>query len=281
VRVHRLVLAAVATVVLCGRADAQQRPLATEDPEVVGAGRLLIEGGLDVSHSQHYPVSGLQGNLLRLPVVGVSVGVSSMAEIQIDGGWFNRLSITRREPAALSSLLTAAGDSTHDVEDIVIGSKIRLWREAPAHPSFGFRFATRLPNARNESGLGLDTTDFFASLLVAKTVQSIRVVGNVGVGILGDPTEGHRQNDVVTYGASVARALTNRSEVVGELNGRRSRSGVPYPGTESRGLLNLGGRYTRGPVRLDAGLFVGLTDVDPKIGVSAGFTYVFHAFEVP
>ena len=31
-------------------------------------------------------------------------------------------------------------------------------------------------------------TDFFASLLVAKTIQSIRVVGNAGVAILGDPT---------------------------------------------------------------------------------------------
>ena len=55
------------------------------------------------------------------------------------------------------------------------------------------RFATRLPNASNESGLGLDTTDFFVSGLFGKTVQSIRFVGNVGLGILADPVRGDRR----------------------------------------------------------------------------------------
>jgi hypothetical protein len=182
----------------------------------------------------------------------------------------------------LSNLLTVTGNSTHDVEDFVVGTKIRLLPEAAKHPAFGLRFATRLPNAENESGLGLDTTDFFASLLAAKTVRSIRVVGNIGLAILGDPTEGHRQNDLLTYGASFARALTDRAELVGELNGRVStRKGDAYPGTESRGLLNLGGRYTRGSVRLDAAVFIGLTPIDPTIGFTTGFTYVFNAFQIP
>ena len=94
--------------------------------------------------------------------------------------------------------------------------------EAAGRPALGIRFATKLPNASNESGLGLDTTDFYVSLLGAKTVQSIRVVGNLGVGILADPTNGHRQNDVLTYGLSFARAMTQAAEIVGELNGRLS-----------------------------------------------------------
>ena len=64
-------------------------------------------------------------------------------------------------------------------DDIVIGTKIRLAGETAHRPAFGFRFATKLPNASNESGLGLDTTDFFASTLVAKTIRSVRVVGNL------------------------------------------------------------------------------------------------------
>ena len=32
------------------RASAQQRPLVTEDPEPIGAGRVLIEGGIDYAH---------------------------------------------------------------------------------------------------------------------------------------------------------------------------------------------------------------------------------------
>jgi len=278
----RLIFAVTVLVslVIGGSANAQQRPLVTEDPEVIGAGRLLIEGGLDYSQDMEYTVSGLQGNLLRVPVIGVSVGISSIAELQIDGGFFNRLSITDRRTAALSSLVDATGDHTHDVEDIVIGTKIRLIGESAKHPAFGFRFATRLPNASNESGLGLDTTDFYASILGGKTVRSIRVAANAGIAFLSDPTEGHRQNDVLTYGASVARAVTDRSEFVGEVNGRFARK-VPYPGTESRSRLNLGARYTRGSIRFDGGLFIGLTSIDPTIGFTTGFTYVFHAFNVP
>jgi hypothetical protein len=254
----------------------------TEDPEPIGAGRVLIEGGFDFSIDQPYPVSGLEGNLWRAPLVGVSVGISPIAEIQIDGGFYNRLAIDRRSAAPLAGLVTATGDTTTDVEDLVVATKIRLLAEGAGRPAFAIRFATRLPNAGNESGLGLDTTDFSASLLSAKTVQSVRIVGNIGFGILSDPTVGDRQNDVLTYGASFARALNDRAELVGELSGRLStRSGDPFPGTESRGLLNLGGRYTRGSVRLDGGMFLGLTSVDPTIGFSAGFTYVFTAFSIP
>jgi hypothetical protein len=281
-RIVRLLFAAVLFASTSSLAFAQQRPLVTEDPEPVGAGRVLIEGGFDFSHDVVYPASGHEGNLWRVPTLGISVGISSIAEFQLDGGLYNHLSITDRNAAPLSDLVTATGDSTHDVEDIVVGTKIRLYPEGANHPSFAFRFATKLPNAENESGLGLDTTDFYSSLLLAKTVQSIRVVGNIGLGILSDPTEGHRQNDVLTYGLSFARALTDRGEVVGELNGRAStRSGDPFPGTESRGRLTIGGRYTRGPIRFDAGAFVGLTSVDPTVGFTGGFTYVFHGFNVP
>jgi hypothetical protein len=270
-------------IALAAPVAAQQRPLATQDPEPIGSGRVLIEGGIDYGHNQEYPASGLKGNLWRIPSAGVSIGISSIAELQIDGGPYDTLDITeRRADARLASLVTATGTTTHDVEDLVIGTKIRLLAEQSGRPAIGFRFATKLPSASNESGLGLGTTDFFASLLAAKTVESIRVVGNVGVGILGDPTDGTRQNDVVTYGLSVARATTQQAEVVAEVNGRIStRSGGPPPGTESRGLVKFGARYTRGPVRFDAAMFFGLTSVDPTIGLTAGFTYVFTAVGTP
>lgn len=277
------VLFVIALVVLPARpSEAQQRPLVTEDPETIGAGRLLIEGGVDYAHDQQYPVSGLKGNLWRIPTLGVSVGISSIAELQFDGGPFDSLTITERRAAPLASELTVTGDTTHDAADIVIGTKVRLLSETAGRPAFGIRFATRLPNASNENGLGIDTTDFFASLLAAKTVQSVRVVGNLGVGILPDPINGHRQNDVMTYGVSFARALTAQAELVGELNGRFStRSGGPLPGSEDRGILKLGGRYTRGTVRLDGGVYFGLTTADPTIGFTAGATYVFNAFRLP
>jgi len=264
-------------------AMAQQRPLLTEDPEPIGAGRILLEGGLNLAHDEHYPVSGLEGNLVSIPTIGVSVGLSSIAEFQIDGGLHDRLHITNRNPGApLAPLVTSTGDVTTDVEDIVVATKIRVVGETPSRPALGLRFATKLPNATNESGLGLDTMDFYVSALGAKTVQSVRIVGNLGAGILSDPIVGNRQNDVLTYGVSFARAVTQAAEIVGEVNGRVStRSGVAFPGTETRGILKVGGRYTRGSARLDAGLFFGLTSVDATVGFTVGVTYVFNAFTVP
>ncbi len=263
-------------------AFAQQRPLVTEDPETIGAGRLLLEGGIEYSHDAIYPVSGLDGNLLRLPLLGVSIGVSSIAEIQIDQASFSRLRIEGRQTAPLSTLVTATGSSTSDADDLLIGTKIRIAEETSSRPAFGFRFATKLPNAGNESGLGLDTTDFLASVLVGKTTRSVRIVGNIGLGILGDPTNGNRQNDVITYGLSFARALTNAAEVVGEANGRaNTRSGGPLPGTESRSIVRIGLRYTKGGWRGDGAVLLGATSNDPGIGVTAGFTYAFTAFQVP
>jgi hypothetical protein len=259
-------------------AFAQQRPLVTEDPETIGLGLVLLEGGLDYQRSVSYPVSGLEGDLWRLPTLGVSFGISSIAELQIDGGLYNRLSVKSRKTAPLSNLLDFTGDRTSDVEDITIATKIRVAAEKAGRPAVGVRFATRLPNASNESGLGLDTTDFYASVLVGKTVQSVRVVGNAGLGILGEPTNGNSQNDVFTYGISFARAVREGIEVVGEINGRLdTRQGDPPPGTESRGAFRVGGRITRGTVRLDGGIILGLTSRDPSVGLTAGLTWVFRA----
>jgi hypothetical protein len=261
---------------------AQQRPLVTEDPETIGAGRVLIEAGIDYARDVEYPVSGLEGHLRRFPLIGISIGIGSVGEVQIDGGLYNHLSITDRNPAPLSHMLTVTGDSTSSIEDMVIGTKVRLLSEGVSRPSFALRSATRVPNAGNEKGLGLDTMDFYSTVLVAKTVQSVRIVGNVGLGILGDPTRGDRQNDVILYGLSFARAITPAAEVVGELNGRKdTREGEPPPGTESRGMARFGGRYTIGSWRGDAAVMFGITSNDPTVGFAGGFTYVFTAVSTP
>jgi hypothetical protein len=246
---------------LTGTALAQQRPLVTEDPETVGGGRVLIEAGLDLQRDVFFPVSGLRGNRVVLPTVSVSVGLSSIAELQIDGALYQRLDITERRPAPLSGLLNFTGDRTTDVDDFIIATKLRLVGESGSRPAIGLRLATKLPNASNEAGLGTDLTDFFASLLFAKTVQSVRIVGNGGLAILGDPTSAiPEQNDLLTFGLSVARAMTDSAELVGEVNGRLNvGTDSPDPGAENRAVMRLGGRYTRGAVRVDAAVMLGMT----------------------
>jgi hypothetical protein len=281
---NRLATTVIVGICVLGtpRAWAQQRPLVTEDPETLGAGQMLIEAGFDYGRDVLFPVSGLEGHLLRIGLVGVSFGVSSIAEVQVDGGIVNHLSITEQRPAPLASMLDIDGDSTNDVEDIVIATKVRILGERPGRTALGIRFATRLPNASNESGLGLDTTDFYASLLVGKTVESVRIVGNGGIAILTDPARGDRQNDVVTYGVSIARAIAQGVELVGEINGRfDTREGDAFPGTENKSAMRLGSRYTRGPVRIDGAVIIGMTPRDPSFGFTGGLTYVFNAFQVP
>ena len=267
---------------LAAPALAQQRPLQTEDPETIGSGRILIEAGIDYNRDVYNPVSGLRGNLLTFPTLGVSLGVSSIAEIQMHIGGYQQLKITDRVPTApFAHLLLLDGDTTDDLEDMHVGAKVRLLSETASRPSLATRLSTRLPNAGNESGLGKDMQDFETSVLLAKTIQSVRVVGNLGLLMLGNPTRPAAQDDLLFYNLSVARAISEAAEVVGEFVGRANFARTTTLGAEDRGLLRFGARYTHAGVRLDGGILLGLSPRDPEIGFTAGFTWVFNAVTIP
>jgi hypothetical protein len=254
---------------------AQQRPLVTEDPETVGINRVLVEAGLEVDKDQLYSAYGVKGDTVHGPTFGVSVGVGPATEIQVDGGLFQRLTVTERQPARLSPVLDFTGTHTSTLEDFTVATKIRLTSESESRPAVGLRFGTKLPTAKREHAMGLGTTDFFASFLIAKTVQSVRTVGNLSFLVLGNPQGAQESVHGLGYGVSIARALTNELEVVGEVNGRMNPWGDATPvGLESRGAFRLAGRYTYKLFRIDLGLLVGMTARDPSFGISAGATYV-------
>jgi hypothetical protein len=261
-------------VILSGNAHAQQRPLVTEDPETIGAGRILLEGGFSFETDQAFPVGVVEGDVTRLASFGVSVGISPIAEIQIDGGLLQRLDVTARA-MPVGPLPFEVPARTSGVEDFIVATKIRLAPEGASRPAFGLRFGTKLPTASPEKGIGLGTTDFFATFLMAKTVQSVRTVGNVGLIVLGNPVTPRDPATALGFGLSVARALTNEFEVVGEINGRLTPFEKIVPiGLESRGVMRLAGRYTYRMLRLDFGLLAGITKRDPSFGISGGATYV-------
>ncbi len=251
---------------------AQQRPLVTEDPLTIGAGRLLIEAGVESGANVDYPVSGLTGDRLSIPI-GVSFGLGDVAELQIDGG-YNWLDVERRRDAPLSGRVDPR-DRTGDVHDLVIATKVTVVREGDRRPAFGLRLATQLPNASNESGLGLDSMTFIGTLLAGKTTGSTRIVGNAGIAIMSDVTEGSIQQDAFVGSVSVARALNNVVEVVGELAMQRVLfADEPPVGAEPRGALRGGFRLTRSGWRADAGIVLGLTRQDPDYGFMAGLTWI-------
>jgi hypothetical protein len=281
-RLSDLLLFVICHSLLVTPAFAQQRPLQTEDPETIGSGRILIEAGIDYNRDVYYPVSGLRGNLFSVPTLGVSLGVSSIAEIQMQIGGYQRLTITDQVARApLAQFLQLDGDTTDDLEDMHVGAKVRLVSETANRPSIASRFSTRLPNAGNESGLGKDMQDFETSILLAKTIRSVRVVGNVGLLMLGNPTQPAAQDDLLFYNLSVARAVSQAAEVVGEFVGRANFANTTTPGAEDRGLLRFGARYTQAGVRLDGAILFGLSPRDPEIGFTAGFTWVFNAVTIP
>jgi hypothetical protein len=252
---------------------AQQRPLTTEDPETIGAGRFLLEGGLETGQDARYPLSGLRGDRFAMPL-GVSFGLGSIAELQLDGGytWFG---IDSRGAAPLADRVPADATRTHDLIDLVVATKIRLTSEAGRRPAVGVRFATRLPNASNESGLGLDTTDFSFALLSGKTVGPVRVVANAGLAILSDPLVGTIQHDAFLGGVSIARAISKGLEVAGEIGGQKVLfADLPPIGAEPLGEVRAVVRYTRGRTRVDGGILFGLTERSPDFGVMAGVTIV-------
>jgi hypothetical protein len=278
----RLIAAIVACLAITSIAAAQQRPLVTEDPETIGAGRVLFEFGVDYAKKQEFPVSGLTGDVWTVPNIGFSFGISSIAEIQIDGSPYQRLDISRREEAPLSDRVTATSNITEGVGNLVIGTKLRLMAESDARPSIGIRLATKLPNSSSESGLEPDVLNFYASVLGGKTVRSTRYVLNVGLGIFGDPTVGDRQSDLMIYGLSIAQAMGRGFELVAEGNGRLRLNGEdPDPNGENRLVFRGGARYTFGPGRIDAAAILGGTDADPNIGFTIGYTHVFNSFTVP
>ena len=271
-----VIFGCVLCVSVSGAAHAQQRPLVTEDPETIGTGRILLEGGFSLDTDQAFPANAIEGDVARLASFGVSVGLSPTAEIQIDGGLLQRLNVTARTVLPVGRTVPfEIAPRTSGVEDFIVATKIRLAPEGTSRPAVGVRFGTKLPTASPEKGIGLGTTDFFASLLLAKTVQSVRTVGNVGLIVLGNPETPRDPATTLGFGLSIARALTNEFEVVGEINGQLTpfEKIVPF-GLESRSVMRLAGRYTYSMFRLDFGLLAGITKRDPSFGISGGATYV-------
>ena len=268
-----------AIVVAAGRtAYAQQRPLVTEDPETIGAGQVLLEGGFSMDFDQANYVNGLEGDITRFASFGVSIGVGTVAEVQVDGGIVQRLEVTRRLPNAPLENVTLflPGDTATSFEDLIVATKVRVASETDSRPAIGLRFGTKLPTAAPDKGIGLGTTDFLASFLLAKTVRSVRTVGNAGLIVLGNPLDAQQSASTFGFGLSVARAVTNAFELVGEINGRLSppfEEDVPE-GLKGRAAMRFAGRYTYAMLRLDFGVLAGITTRDPNFGFSAGATYV-------
>jgi hypothetical protein len=65
-------------------AAAQQRPLLTEDVDIVETGRIRLQAGADFFQNQRFGLSGLRGDLFRPVVLGVHFGLNSNVGFSVE-----------------------------------------------------------------------------------------------------------------------------------------------------------------------------------------------------
>jgi hypothetical protein len=262
---NRVSIAATAVLlqifVTVSAAQAQQRPLLTEDPRTIAEGAVVSEFGFAYSHRTRFPVSGLGGNQFSFLVNGLNIGLGSRAEFQIAGVAHNFVWIREN-----------GSGRRNDWGDFSLSTKMKIVEEARYRPVISFRPTIVLPNTNNEKGLGTDGTHFFGNILAGKTVRGAFVFGNIGLGILDDSVTAAAQQDVLTYGIAVWVPATSRLSVVSEWNGVHNPQVSPSPGGESRGQVRFGIQLKAAGLRWDVGATAGTTRFDHKAGIVAGFT---------
>jgi len=271
------VAAAILAVTCFNSADGQQRPLITEDVDIIPPGSLRIEAGVDFMQKARFPVSALNGDLTRVGVLGISIGLAPNVEVQVEGVAQNFLSINSRGASTIPLSLAAGANSTHDTGDFTLWTKIKLRNETAHLPSLGFRFGVQLPNSNQASGIGLNQTNAYGQILFGKKFgQNARVntFGNIGIGILAVPNQTFSQNDVITYGFAGIVRLDKQFSLAGEVNGRaNTRPGTGPLGTESQSEARLGMQIRASGLRFDFAGIKGLSKNSPRSGVTIGVTY--------
>jgi hypothetical protein len=257
-------------------AVAQQRPLITEDVDIIPPGTIRIEAGLDFMQGARYTVSGIKGDLTRVGVIGVNFGMGPNVEFQIEGVAQNYLSINSRGVSAIP-LDLPAGNSTNDIGDFTLSAKFKLRNETRRGPSLGFRFGVDLPNSNEARGIGLNQTNAFGSILVGKKFGPdgrLNTFGNLGIAILTAPTAFFTQNDVLTYGVAGIFRINKQFSIAAEVNGRaNTRPGDGPLGTESQAEARLGMQIRASGLRFDFAGIKGLTNFSPNSGFTVGVTY--------
>ena len=258
-------------------ARAQQRPLITEDVDIIPPGSLRIEAGIDFMQKAKFPVSGLTGDLTRAGVIGINIGLAPNVEFQIEGVAQNLLSINSMGPSAIPLSVAPGANSTNDIGDFTLWTKVKLRNETAHLPSVGFRVGVQLPNSNQARGIGLNQTNAYGQILFGKKFgrnARVNTFGNLGIGILTAPTGLFSQNDVITYGFAGIVRLNDQFSVAGEVNGRaNTRPGSGPLGTESQGEARLGMQIRASGLRFDFAGIKGLTRLSPRSGITVGVTY--------
>lgn len=261
---------------------AQDRPLQTPDAETVPPGTLRAQAGFDFLQDEHFPLTGLGGDLTNVGVLDLRLGVGQIVEVQLQGAVHQFLAI-KEQGTGFTTLHLHSPNSTGDAGNFSLWTKVRILGERGHHPAVAFRFGFEMPNAKQSSGLGTNTTNVFASVILEKRLGQLKVFGDAGLGIFQTPLTTFSQNDEIVYGGAFSYPVFRRVHLVGEVSGRHSTRKITTPliGTESRGQGRLGFQLLAGGFQWDVAGIVGLTHPDAKTGFTFGVSRDLHLFNIP
>ncbi|MEW6129886.1 MAG: hypothetical protein AB1757_22790 [Acidobacteriota bacterium] len=268
------------TVVLVDSSTAQQRPLLTEDVDIIKPGIIRIESGFEFLQDQTFPLSGLRGDVTKLADTRLSFGLAPNVEFQIEWTLQQFLTIKSRTPSAVNLKLGDNATDTNDVGDATLWMKIKLRNETKRLPGFGFRFGMQLPNSNETRGIGTNTTNVFGMITAGKKFnnEKLNVFGNLGIGILEAPLGNFSQNDVLLFGLAGIYQVSDKVNLLGEINGRHSTRKHAPLGTEDFSTARIGTQIQALGVRWNAAGVFGISKNAPKSGFSLGVTYDWEAF---
>lgn len=223
--VTRVLLLSCGVLILPALLFSQQYPISTETPTILAAGTAHAEFGVGEYFDQPFPLSGLDGTLTKVGIVRFGFSYDSNVELQFDGTLLDILRVQSRHPA-FNSAVTTSDSVTADIGDFTLWTKFCLVSEQRFFCGASIRLGVQLPNASNESGLGIDEFDFYSSFLFEKHYAGIRWVVNTGLGILGDPALLSEQHDTFIFAFGSYVPVGEKSTLVFEAAGRTGHHGI-------------------------------------------------------
>lgn len=265
---------------------AQQRPLLTDDIDITPPGAIEISAGVDFLQNVKLPLSGLKGDLTRVGDIRLRNGFASNVELEINGVIQDFLAINSQTiPSPIP--LNIGGNSTNDFGDITVAAKVKLLNETRTLPAIGMKFGFQMPNTDQARGIGTNQINIFTKLIVQKKFglkpgkrsPLANIYGNIGLGVFNAPLDNFTQNDMLLYGVAGVFGITERINVVSEVNGRlNTRSGPAPLGTESVSQFRIGTQIKASGLRFDTAAVFGLTRYSPRTGITFGVTYLSPVF---
>jgi hypothetical protein len=260
--VKRRRLAIVVAAGLCaGRAQAQTRPLLTEEATTAPAKTIVFETGGDfIAQEPNYltdkPRDRYDGPLLRI--------VYSPADnVELDLEWVMWVGVIDDPDFGNAS----------DQGDVSLRAKVRFIDGGTKGTTLGARFRVTLPETSFGNGLGPNTLRMGADMLLSQPIGRAALHVNAGLFLHDQVLQPHEQADFFAYGAAVTCPVGARLELVGEVAGR---AGYAAPGADEHSEVRAGFRWRSGRIQWDAAVRRGLAAADGTWGVTAGLAWTIR-----